>query len=68
MDNEIRVILEQSSVNNSDTIIVLFGMRDVRDVECSGFGMLGMWDVPDRVFGINDVRKVGCSGSGMFGM
>lgn len=43
-------------------------MRDVRDVECSGFGMLRMWDIPDRVFGINDVRKVGCSGSGMFGM
>ena len=33
-------------------------MWDVRDVGCSGCGMLGMWDV----------RDVGCSGCGMFGM
>ena len=29
----------------------MFGMWDVRDVECSGCGMFGMWDV----------RNVGCS-------
>ena len=31
-------------------------MWDVRDVGCSGCGMLGMWDVGD----------VGCWGCGMF--
>ena len=38
--------------------VVMFGICDVQDVECSGCGVFGMWDV----------RGVGCSGSGMFGI
>ena len=40
----------------------MFGMCDVRDVECSGCGMFRMWD-----FWTWDVREVVCSGRGMFG-
>ena len=49
-------------------------MWNVRDVGCSGCGMLGMWDVGDvgcwgcGMFGMWDVRDVGCSGCGMFRM
>ena len=49
-------------------------MWDVRDVGCSGCGMLGMWDVRDvgcsgcGMFGVWDVQDVGCSRCGMFGM
>ena len=48
-------------------------MWDVRDVGCSGCGMLGMWDVGDvgcsgcGMFGMWDVQDVGCLGCGMFG-
>ena len=42
----------------------MLGIWDVRDMECSGCGMLGMmWDVPDV-----SVWTVGCWGCGMFGM
>ena len=34
----------------------MVGMWDVRDMGCSGCGMLGMWDV----------RDVRCSGCGMW--
>ena len=49
-------------------------MWDVRDVGCSGCGMLGMRDVGDvgcsrrGMLGMWDVQDVGCSGCGMFGM
>ena len=48
----------------------MFGMWDVRDVGCSGCGMLGMWDVWDvgrSGCGMWDVQNVGClPGCGMF--
>ena len=39
----------------------MFGVWDVRDVRCWGWGMLEMWDVR----GAWDVECLGC---GMFGM
>ena len=52
----------------------MFGMWNVRDVVCSGCGMLEMWDVWDVVcstcgmLGMWDVRNVRHWGCGMFRM
>ena len=52
----------------------MFGVWDVRDVECSRCGMFRMWDVWDvacsgcGMFRMWDVQGVGCSGCGMFGI
>ena len=50
----------------------MFGMWDIRDVGCSGCGMLGMWNVRDAecsgcgMFRMWDIWGVGCSGCGMW--
>ena len=41
----------------------MLGIWDVRDVECSGFGMFVLWDVPDV-----SVWAVGCLGCEMLGI
>ena len=52
----------------------ILGMCDVRDVGCSGCGMLAMWDVGDvgywgcGMFGMWDVRDSGFWRCGMFGI
>ena len=49
-------------------------MKDIQNVECSGHGMFGLWDVPDvgcsrcGMFKFWDVRDLGCSSYGMFRM
>ena len=74
MGNKIQVMQEWSNINNSDTILFLFGMWDVQDVIFSGCGMFGMWNIRDvgysgcGMFGMRDVGDVGCSECGMFGM
>ena len=41
----------------------MFGMWGVQDMECSGFEMLGMWDVRDVIY-----LDVKCWGCGKFGI
>ena len=66
MGNKIQVMQEWSNINNSDTILFLFGMWDVQDVRCSGCDIFRMWDVWDveysgcGMFGMWYVRDVGC--------